>query len=179
MNLRPFLLCALLASASAPAWAGGDKIVFPAGFEKGVLYATVDRPDVKQYRELYAPREAIDSLKAGKGLPSGTVLTLLQYKAKLDEKGEPVVGQNGRFLRGELAGIVVMEKRVGWGAEYAEEMRNGEWEYQAFTADRKVNEKAKLDTCFKCHKPHDDTDYVFSYERMKGYSAGADVRAGK
>ena len=31
--------------------AGGDKIVFPEGFDKGVLYTTVDRADNKQYRE--------------------------------------------------------------------------------------------------------------------------------
>ena len=31
--------------------AGGDKVVFPADYDKGVLYTTVDRPDNKQYRE--------------------------------------------------------------------------------------------------------------------------------
>ncbi|HEX2501522.1 MAG TPA: hypothetical protein VHO73_08670, partial [Methylomirabilota bacterium] len=34
--------------------AGPDKIAFPAGWEKYVLYSTVDRYDNKQYRELYA-----------------------------------------------------------------------------------------------------------------------------
>ncbi len=171
--LAPALFCAL------SAWAGGDKVAFPSGFENGVLYATVDRPDVKQYRELYAPREAIEALKAGKPLPSGTVLTLQQFKAKLDAKGEPIVGQNGRFLRGDLVAIVAMEKRTGWGAEYPDDMRNGEWEYQSFTPDRKVNEKAKLETCFRCHKPLDGQDFVFSHERLKNYSASVNVRAGK
>ena len=32
-----------------------------------------------------------------------------------------------------------MEKRKGWGAEYADKIRNGEWEYQAFTAGQGVN----------------------------------------
>ena len=26
-----------------------------------------------------------------------------------------------------------MEKRKGWGTEYPDNIRNGEWEYQAFT----------------------------------------------
>ncbi len=159
------------------AWAGGDKVVFPAGFEKGVLYATVDRPDIKQYRELYAPKDAIAALQAGKPIPSGTVFTLLQFKAKVDAKGEAIVGQNGRYLRGDLVGIVAMEKRAGWGAEYADDLRNGEWEYQAFTPEGKVNEKAKLETCFRCHKPLDGQDFVFSYERLKNYVASANVRA--
>jgi len=177
MNLRTALL-SFFVLFLAPAWAGGDKVAFPEGFEKGVLYATVDRPDVKQYRELFVPRSSLEALQAGKPLPSGTVLTLVQYRAKLDAQGAPIVGQNGRLLRGGLAGIVAMEKRTGWGSEYADEIRNGEWEYQAFTADRKVNDKAKLETCFQCHKPHDDTDFVFSLEKIKGYSGKANVRNG-
>ena len=46
-----------------------------------------------------------------------------------------------------------MEKRTGWGTEYADDIRNGEWEYQAFTADQTVNDKANLTACFTCHKP--------------------------
>ena len=44
------------------------------------------------------------------------------------------------------------------GAEYPEEKRNGEWEYQVFTPDRKVNDKANLNSCFECHKPHANTE---------------------
>jgi Cytochrome P460 len=50
-------------------------------------------------------------------------------------------------------------------------MRNGEWEYQAFKADKTVNDKANLKNCFKncftCHKPLDKQDFVFSYPAMK------------
>ena len=57
---------------------------------QGCAVATVDRADNKQYRELYASPEAIAAAKKGEPLPSGTVLTLVQYAAKLDEKGNPV-----------------------------------------------------------------------------------------
>ena len=61
-----------------------------------------------------------------------------------------------------------MEKRTGWGAEYPEAKRNGEWEYQAFRADKSVNTNAKLDGCFNCHKPLGaKVDYVSSYDKMK------------
>ena len=69
--------------------AGGDKIVFPEGFDKGVLYTTVDRADNKQYREFYAPAAAVEAAKKGQPMPSGTVITMLQYKAKLDGQGNP------------------------------------------------------------------------------------------
>jgi hypothetical protein len=68
----------------------GELIVFPADYAKGVLYSTVDRADIKQVRLLYASSQsAIDAAKAGKPLPDGTVLTLVQYAAQLDDKGEP------------------------------------------------------------------------------------------
>ena len=38
-----------------------------------------------------------------------------------------------------------MEKRTGWGTEYADDIRNGEWEYQAFKADKTVNDKANAE----------------------------------
>jgi hypothetical protein len=147
--------------------AGGDKIAFPADYEKGVLYTTVDRPDNKQYRELFATPEAVDALKAGKEMPSGTVLTLVQYRAKLDAAGNPEKDGNGRFIKGDLIGYTVMEKRSGWGTEYADDIRNGESEYQAFTAARAVNEKANLKNCFVCHKPLDKQDFVFSFDAIK------------
>ena len=78
-------------------------------------------------------------MKAGRPLPSGTVLTMVNYKAKLGADGQPEKDANGRFIKtDEIAGIAVMEKRTGWGAEYAADMRNGEWEYRAFKADGTV-----------------------------------------
>jgi cytochrome P460 len=147
--------------------AGGDKIAFPEDYAKGVLYTTVDRPDNKQYRELFSTPEAIAAVKAGKPMPSGTVLTLVQYRAKLNAAGEPEKDANGRFIKGELVGYTVMEKREGWGTEYPDDIRNGEWEYQAFKADKTVNDKANLKNCFVCHKPYDKQDFVFSFDAMK------------
>jgi len=147
--------------------AGGDNVKFPESYAKGVLYTTVDRADNKQYRELFSTPEAIEALKAGKAIPSGTVLTLVQYKAQLNAAGEPEKDANGRFIKGELIGYTVMEKRTGWGAEYADDMRNGEWEYQAFKSDKSVNDKANLKNCFTCHKPLDKQDFVFSFDKMK------------
>jgi hypothetical protein len=60
-----------------------------------------------------------------------------------------------------------MEKRTGWGAEYPDNVRNGEWEYQAFKADKTPNTGANLTACFNCHKPQAGQDFVFSYQSMK------------
>src|SRR5262249_20272126 len=140
---------------------------FPESYAKGVLYTTVDRADNKQYREFYAPQSAIDAANKGQPVPSGTVLTMVQYAAQLGADGNPSKDANGRFIKGNLVGYAVMEKRTGWGAEYPDNLRNGEWEYQAFTSDKKANEKANLTACFTCHKPHADTDFLFTLERLK------------
>ncbi len=148
--------------------AGGDKVTFPENYAQGTLYATVDRYDVKQFRELYATTAAVEAVRRGEPIPSGTVITMLEYKAQLDEQGNPVKDANGHFIKGDLNAYAVMEKRTGWGTEYPEDIRNGEWEFQSFTADRKVNEKANLTACFQCHKPHAAQDFVISFASLKG-----------
>jgi plastocyanin len=148
--------------------AGPEKIKFPEGFEKGVRYAVIDRHDNKQYRELYANEAAVKAIRAGQPLPYGTVLTMVINQAQVDDKGVPRLDANGRFMKGNLVGITVMEKQKGWGAEYPDTWRNGEWEYSSFTPDRKFNEKANLQGCFQCHKPHEKQDFVISHSQLNG-----------
>jgi hypothetical protein len=147
----------------------GDLIVFPTDYAKGVMYQTIDRADLKQVRVLYANSQtAIDAAKAGKPLPDGTVLTMVQYAAQVDDQGNPVKGANGRFVRTDkIVGYTVMEKRAGWGADVPDEIRNGDWQYQAFLTDRTPNPKAALAACFKCHKPLDQQDFVFSWDGLR------------
>ena len=155
--------------------AGGEKIAFPEGYEKHNLYAVVDRHDSKQYRELYASPGVVEAVRKGQGVPDRAVLTLVQYQAQVDAKGVPLRNANGRFLKGDLLAYTVMEKRKGWGTEYAYDIRNGEWEYQAFSADKKVNAKANLRACFQCHKPHEKQDFVISLAQLDGTFPGARV----
>ena len=77
---------------------------------------------------------------------------------------------NGHFIKTDLSAYVVMEKRAGWGAEYAPALRNGEWEYQIFNADKTPNKSVKLDVCFECHKPFAEQDYVQEYDKLKNGS---------
>ena len=170
------LFCATLFAAivvTVAVRAGPDNVKFPANYAKGVLYTTVDRPDNKQFRKLYVTPFALDEVKAGRPLPSGTVITMVNYKAKLGADGQPEKDGNGRFIKtSEIAGIVVMEKRMGWGAEYPADMRNGEWEYRVFKADGSVNDKADLKPCFTCHlQKVSNKDFVFTLDQLKAAAA--------
>jgi len=145
--------------------AGAEKVAFPA-YQTHVLYDVLDQPDNKEIRELYVNPEALKSFKPGQPLPSGTVLTAPTFKALLNEKGELLKDANGRLIRGALDRIVVMEKRKGWGTEYAADLRNGEWEYGRFRPDGTLGANVNYDACFQCHKPKGDQDFVFTYPQL-------------
>jgi hypothetical protein len=127
--------------------AGGDLVNFPERYAEGVHYATVNRGNIRE--ELFTSRAAVDAVKSGQPLPSGTEITMEDYR-------------DGKLFR-----YVVMEKRTGWGADYPPEKRNGEWEFQAFNVDKTVNRNETLDRCFACHKGQATQDFVFTRDRMK------------
>ena len=93
------ILLVLGVLASAAAFAGPEKIKFPSDYLKGVLYQTLDRSDTKQYRELYAPAEAVEAVRNGRPIPDGTVLTLVQWSVQQDANGKPLTDANGRFIK--------------------------------------------------------------------------------
>jgi len=90
MRFGIFVLCALAISSAAVA--GPEKIKYPNDYLKGVLYQTVDRADVKQYRELYATPQAVEAVRKGKPIPHGSVLTLVQWSVEQDSTGVPLKG---------------------------------------------------------------------------------------
>jgi plastocyanin len=155
---------------AAQVFAGPEQISFPQGYAKWTLYATVDRYDSKQYRELYTSPEAVKAVREGRPIPDGTVIVMAIHSASLDDKGVPQKDANGRFMKDKLAGVTVMEKRKGWGASVPEDWRNGDWQYASFHADGKPNEKANanIKACFVCHKPHEKQDFVISLAQLAG-----------
>jgi hypothetical protein len=92
---------------------------------------------------------------------------VVRYSAKLDAQGNPVKGADGHFVKDKVLGFNAMEKRTGWGTDYPDNIRNGEWEYRAFTAEKMPNENAKLTVCFECHKPLASHDFVQSYDTLQ------------
>jgi len=169
-----------LVFASSGALAGPEKIKYPSDYLKGVLYQTLDRPDTKQYRELYATPAAIDAVRKGQPIPAGTVLTLVQWSVQQDANGVPVKDANGRFIKNQIIGHTVMEKQKGWGADYpADWPRNGEWEYAVFTPDGQPNPKANANNkaCFTCHLPHAKQDFVISLAKLNNTFPGMQAAA--
>nr|WP_263326918.1 cytochrome P460 family protein [Neobacillus sp. Marseille-Q6967] len=131
---------------------GAHLVKFPEDLEEGIVFATYDRGDI--HEDIYVnSKEAIEAAQNGEEFPSDTVITLVGYKD------------------GELDQYLVMEKRTGWGSQYSPEERNGEWEYQAFTPDRKVRED-NIGRCFTCHANQERDDYINSMDQMKEFDLG-------
>jgi hypothetical protein len=148
--------------------ASADKVIFPADYAKGVIYMMMDRPEMKRVQEFVTSQAAIDAAKKGALMPEGTSIVIINYAAQLDAQGNPVKDENGRLIKtNEIVAYNVMQKQAGWGADYPETKRNGEWEYQQFRADRTPNPAVNLNGCFMCHKPQESQDYVYSYDKMK------------
>jgi hypothetical protein len=104
-------------------------------------------------------------------------LLVVRHSAQLDADGNPVKGFDGNLVKDKVLGYAIMEKRAGWGNEYPDPLRNGEWEYRVFTAEKTPNDPAKLTACFECHKPTADRDFVRSYDKLK--AAAQKAKRGK
>jgi hypothetical protein len=176
-------LGSVAATAVAPKLHAGDgKVVFPQNYAADVMYTTVDRPantqpstagleSTAQFRKYYATVGAIKALRTGEPIPSGSVITVVKHRVQLDAQGNPLRHDNGRFVKGDLIGFSVMEKRTGWGAEYPPEIRTGEWKFQEFTADGKPDDRVHPLACMQCHRSQASTDFLFTFAKIKAVFA--------
>jgi hypothetical protein len=169
--MRKKLIGAGIAMAVAlnGAIAGEERIAFPANYRTTMVnYVSLDRtqnPD--QMIRLFAPQVALDSAKAGKDLPDGTVLVAEIYKAKQDDGGEVMTSSLGRRMRDKFAAIAVMQKGNGWGETFPAELRNGDWDFAIFSPKGERLANKDLNECRACHAPLTKTQHLFSLEHME------------
>lgn len=142
--------------------AQSENIVFPKDFEKGILYFKNDRGNITE--EIFVDKGVIQKVQNNKPIPSGTVITLVEYYAK-DKKGD-----DGYALKDSLKRYVVMEKRTGWNKNLPDSKKSGEWKYQVFNPDRTINSNENLNRCVSCHASKSSNDFVFTLDDMKRFN---------
>ena len=164
---RIILILCLMMTAISVARSDGNEISFPSDYkETYVNYLNLDRvqnPD--QIIRLYANKIASEGVMENGEYPDGSILIGEVYKARKNEAGEVIESSLGRRIIDKLALIAVMEKQKGWGDDFADHLKNGDWDFAAFKPDGTPADK-DLDSCRACHSPLKDLRHVFSYEHM-------------
>jgi hemoglobin len=142
-------------------------VPFPENYRSTfTLYTTVNRPDINQVRYLYANPVAVKAAKEGKALPDGSVLVLEQFAAKLGADKKPVTGANGFYEPERFVAFAVMARYAGWGKDIPEMLRNEDWNYAVYNADKTLRTTVNQAECLACHKPLDKKSFTFSIDPL-------------
>ena len=142
------------------------RVTFPQGYrDTFVRYHTINFPATRQVRHFFANRAALQAAKAGEALPDGAVLFAEVHSAKLDADGKPVVGADGFFVADRLLFYTAMAREAGWGADVPEMLRNENWNYAAFSAEKQPRAINQAE-CLACHKPLDKSSYAFTLKEL-------------
>lgn len=143
------LAVSVLCTFSPVAIAQTNRATFPADFDQMVMYGDYRRGSGGELA--YALPETVEIAKSGETLPPGTTLVLEIYS---DDA---------------LTDYFVMEKGDGWGLDFTEEERTGDWHFQQFDTGRNVRRTAIADRCVACHQGAANNDFMFTLGRMQDY----------
>lgn len=144
------------------------RIGIPANFKSDFThYTTLNNARRKQLRKYWANKIALKAAKAGRPLPEGSVIVVEAFRAKLGADKKPVMGAGGLYAADKLAGYTAMARRAGWGNDLPDILRNGDWQYGLFKADRSLRQGRSQASCLACHKPLAKDSYVFTMKQLR------------
>lgn len=153
-SIRPTLArlvaATFLFGAGWHAQAEETRVTFPEDLALLVHYATVKRGESTEH--ISTSREALEAIRGGKPVPEGTRFVLTDYR---DEK---------------VYRYFVMQKGSGWGQDYDERRRTGDWQFQWFWPDRRINTRENTARCQSCHQSQRSQNYLFTAERLRQYN---------
>jgi len=150
-----------------------SQIAFPRDFPKGfTLYASVNKEDQSGVAKQYVNAVALQAAKANQPLPDGSIIVVVNYATKLDANKKPVADKDGSWAVDKIMGYEGMEARAGWGKDIPELLRNANWNYGIFTADKALRTEVNQAVCLACHKPTAATSFVFGLKKIQA-KAGA------
>jgi hypothetical protein len=66
-----------------------------------------------------------------------------------------------------------METRAGWGAAIPALLRNGDWDFAVFDAQRVRNDGLNQAQCLACHRPQAANSHVFTLAELRTTAMGA------
>lgn len=144
--------------AARRAGAVRSQVTFPAGFPEGfTVYRTEEDHEGKTILRDWANHAALDAVRAGKPLPeTGVIVAETSSAHEVD----------GKLVADAPRTYAVFAAGPGWGASVPEVLRNGNWHFGIFGADRtpKLTNQA---ACLACHKPQASSSFMFTYDVLK------------
>jgi hemoglobin len=141
------------------------ELAVPAGYKawKSTMLG-VQRPDVKQIRDIYV-NDTGAKAKAGDKFANGTVSVMEIHAAKVGADGNPEKGADGGMIKDKLVKVFVMGKDAGWGDNAPAGLKNGDWIYSGYLADGKTASTDPIAACRGCHLPLGDAkDFFHRYD---------------
>ena len=166
-----FLLVAVVAligvvAATAPTSqpAGGEaapiyEIKIPSGYRDWRLISVAhEEGNLNDFRAILGNDLAITAYREGKlPFPDGTIIARLAWSYLPSEENNKVFGRPQSFVAGAPKnGVQFMVKD---SSKYAS---TGGWGFAQFN-DGKPADEAAHQTCFSCHEPVKDRDFVFTH----------------
>ena len=137
---------------------------FPTGF---MLYDTTKKDDQNAISKSYINTLGFEAAKAGKPLPDGTSILVVNYAVKLDASKKPVAEKDGSWALDKVVSYAGMESRVGWGKDIPGLLRNANWNYGVFGPDKAPRGEINQAVCLACHKPTAATSFVFGLKEIQ------------
>jgi len=143
------------------------RIKVPADFKSGFTRYHIENNAANgQVKIYYANDAATSAARAGRPLPDGSAIFIEVYAAKRGEDKKPVTGADGNLVTDKLLAYTAMARETGWGGEVPEMIRNENWNYAVFGADRVQRATINQAECLACHKPADKSSYVFTLKDL-------------
>jgi len=154
-----YLAAAAEHADGSPAPIFGIKI-FPGYRDWKLISVAHEAGNLNDIRAILGNDIAIKAYREGKqSFPDGAVVARLAWNYVPSEENNKVFGRDQSFVAGSPP-VWYLQFMVKDSKKYAS---TGGWGYAQFNKDGKPADEAKHGTCFPCHVPVKDRDYVFTY----------------
>ncbi len=135
-------------------------IKIPPGYRDWKLVSVAhEAGNLNDIRAILGNDAAIKAYREGKlPFPDGAIIARIAWSYVPSEENNKVFGRDQSFVPG-AAPEWYLQFMVKDSKKYS---ATGGWGYAQFNKDGKPADEAKLKTCFPCHVPVKDRDYLFT-----------------
>ncbi|MEK6541928.1 MAG: cytochrome P460 family protein [Pseudomonadota bacterium] len=141
-------------------------LAIPASFPDGFsVYTRADDAENGAITRRYANGLALNAARAGTPMPDGSMIVVETTAALRDVAGNVTRGADGQLVPGAAQSYAVSASSAGWGDAIPEVLRNGNWHYGQFDANRAPQTRNQA-ICLACHKPQEARSFVFTYDAL-------------